>query len=315
MTKTVLVFGASGHQGKACVERLFQSEEKPNIRAFCRFRNEEEHQHLETLAPDVNRLQCFQGDIKNPEHTRKAMTHCSSVVIILQPSQLSDDIEEGCRMETEIGKRLVYECIDASVRNIVYSSVCGAGQNDQVPHFWSKKLIERELEKNRESFNSVQIVRPVWFFENFDIVPEISQEIQQNETFTTPLSSRVKLPLISVRDVGYILADCSVAPRLLDAHNNILECCVEELPVVEMAELCGFKYEQCSPEKFTPAYQKMFQLIYEEQRIHPSTIDTLRLLPTSLSFRDWAYSKYPGRLKAIQPQKEQQSLFAGISTQ
>ncbi|KAL0233332.1 hypothetical protein GEMRC1_012077 [Eukaryota sp. GEM-RC1] len=313
--KTIVVFGATGNQGTAVVQTLLsnETEEQVKVRAFCRNQSGHGFVHLESIVDKPQSLECIQGDVLKSQNTTVALQNADCVVLILQPSAFSDDLDDASRTETEVGQRIVREALSAGVKDFVYSSVCCAGCDSSVPHFWSKKLIEDEIEKNRTLFRSAQIVRPTWFFENFDIIPPVRDRIQREKVFALPLPKNVSLPAVSSEDVGACLAKCALAPRLLEHHNNIIELCAELISPEEMANQCGFSYEQCDPSVFPIGYQNMFKL-YEEQRVHPSIIDTLKLLPNSMEFKKFAQLQYPARdLKTMEHAEQRYVSAAGLS--
>ncbi|KAL0228036.1 hypothetical protein RCL1_004179 [Eukaryota sp. TZLM3-RCL] len=211
----------------------------------------------------------------------------------MNPSNLSQDFTEGCRLEAELGRRIVNQAKELKVKDLVYSSACAAGVDERVLHFHSKKLVEMELEKLRTGFRTVQVVRPVWFMENIQS-PPFSETVEREKTLSLPLSPSTRLPVVSVRDVGSLLAEASLDPSLLDEHNHILEICSEKIAVNEMASALGLKYRQCEFEKFNESYQQMFHL-YEENRVQPDIDFSHTVLSNILHFRTFAEKLREGK--------------------
>ncbi|KAL0233040.1 hypothetical protein GEMRC1_011787 [Eukaryota sp. GEM-RC1] len=294
--RTITVFGATGHQGVNCIRRIFESPQasKIRIKACCRNITGNEFQRLPNLT-DLTKfeqwrnqhLECVKLDAGDPDAVDSVLQNTDCVVLIQNPFLLDDDFQEGCRKESRIGLRVISQAINHGVKDFVYSSVNGAGLSTEVPHFFSKKLIENELQRRRDRFRSVQIIRPCFFMENLQIIENVKQKLSQDRMLCLPFDGSMKLPLISFVDVGKALGDCALNPHQLDRHNGIIELCSEEISAHEMAHQISVSFQQCGYEEFPLPMQKMFSL-YSAQTIHPSVEVSWKIWPSLMTFRDWA---------------------------
>ncbi|KAL0228482.1 hypothetical protein RCL1_004625 [Eukaryota sp. TZLM3-RCL] len=302
MPRTITVFSATGTFGVPTIRHLLNSEQNVNlhIRAFCRDQTGNEFRKLQDMTDNTSgmqfrgtsRLTCIKGDLNKPEETINALRDADCCVLILNPFVLADNIEEGSRLETSIGRRIISECIECGVRDFVYLSVCDANERE-IPFFWSKKLVEDELRRNEASFRSIQIIRPVYLIDNLELSHNIKERLINDHVLALPVSPQTKLPLICADDVGLIVCDCALDPHKLDLHEKILEPCSEILSVEEMASVCGVSYQQAESHHFPQHLLKMYQL-FEQNKVHPSPDFTHKQWPNVLKFEQWSRSSFVG---------------------
>lgn len=146
-------------------------------------------------------VEVVRGDFRDPGSLRKAVEGVDAAFVVGTP------YEEGPQAEVKQGKAMIDACAKADVGHIVYSSVCCANDKTGIPHFESKHVIEEHL---KESGCSYTILRPVWFMENF--ASEWYRPSIEKGVLSTPLRPDKMLQMVSVADVGRVVADALSNP-------------------------------------------------------------------------------------------------------
>lgn len=181
--KTILITGATGHQGGAAFRHLHR---KFPLRVLARDLDQREIRALAGPGVDLVR-----GDLEDLPSLKRAMDGVYGVYSM----QTSKDTEAEVRQGTNV----VDAAIAESVGHLVYSSVAGADQHTGVPHFESKGRIEQHI---HASGIKATILRPVFFMENWlnmkDRILEGRLEL--------PLQPETKLQMQAVDDIGAFVA-------------------------------------------------------------------------------------------------------------
>lgn len=147
------------------------------------------------------KIEVVRGDFRDRESLKKALSGADGTFLMGTP------FEEGPGAEVINGKAMIDSCAEEGIGHIVYSSVCGADKRTGIPHFDSKYEVEKHLRKSGISYT---ILRPVWFMENFAspwYLPSIEKGF-----LSTPLHPRRQLQMVSVGDIGKIVADAFTNP-------------------------------------------------------------------------------------------------------
>jgi uncharacterized protein YbjT (DUF2867 family) len=151
-TGTILVTGATGHQGGAVARALRAGGHK--VRALTRKPEGEAARALAGNGAEVAR-----GDLDDAASLEKALAGAWGVFAV------QNTWEAGVEGEEQQGKRLAELARRAGVHHFVYSSVGSAHRHTGIPHFENKWRIEQTVRKL--AFPSYAILRPVFFMENF----------------------------------------------------------------------------------------------------------------------------------------------------
>ncbi len=180
--KTILVIGATGHQGRAVVRALAKNSDMV-IRAFVR-------DPASAAAKNLTRhgAQLVEGDLDDRGSLEDAM---KGVYGVFSYQSMKDGVEK----EVERGKRVAHTAKFMEIPHLVYSSFGGADRNTGVSYFQSKMRIEeyiRELD-----LTNYTIIRPVAFYDNFDM----GHRDMVLSFFKSVLKGK-KVQMISVADVG-----------------------------------------------------------------------------------------------------------------
>ncbi|MGQ0840964.1 NmrA/HSCARG family protein [Actinokineospora sp.] len=148
----ILVTGATGQQGGATARALLARGRR--VRALVR----------DPLAPAAQELAMagaalVRGDFDDRHSLRAAMAGVRGVFSVqnfMSPAGLGGEVRQG---------RAVAEAAAATgVQHVVYSSVGGADRHSGVPHFDSKRAVERTLAALRVP---TTVLRPTFFMDNF----------------------------------------------------------------------------------------------------------------------------------------------------
>ncbi|HKD09244.1 MAG TPA: NmrA/HSCARG family protein [Bryobacteraceae bacterium] len=211
--QTILVIGATGHQGGAALRHLRQSGFA--LRAFTRDPEKPEAAHLTGPATEI-----FRGDLDDQESLRRALDGVHGVFSV-------QDSKQGYETEVRHGRAVADLTNRARVDHLVYSSVASADRNTGIPHFDSKFQIENHI---RNTGLRYTIIRPVAFMENFLAMrPSI-----ENGAFSMPLSPQTRLQMIAVDDIGAFAAMAFVRPG--HWQNRVMELAGDDLSMEEIAE-------------------------------------------------------------------------------
>jgi len=150
----ILVTGATGKQGGACITALLDSPQASSLEIRFLTRNPSSA----SASKLTNRgAKAYKADLLNP----------ASISTALQGVQLAflvTDNMQGVDKEEQMGKTFIDEANKQGVRHIVFTSVCAADSATQVPHFNSKYQVEKHLIASGLSYT---ILRPVAFMDNF----------------------------------------------------------------------------------------------------------------------------------------------------
>ena len=244
--KTVLVTGATGHQGGAVLRHL--RDRGVPVRALTRDPNRPEARHLVGHGTEVNR-----GDLNDPATLARAMDGVDAVYSVQGYS------EDGVDGEVRQGTNLIDVAKTSRISLLVYSSVAAADQNTGLPHFESKNRIEQHL---RGTGLQYTIQRPVFFMENW---LGMRDKIEQG-AIRLPLAPETRLQMIAVDDIGAFAAMAFTKPG--HWRGRAVELAGDELSMTELADALGrasgreIRYEQQPWDEFEAAAGHEMALMY-----------------------------------------------------
>ena len=149
-SKLVLVTGATGKQGGACVEALLTRGHQ--VRALTR----------NSASPAANRLRERGVEITIGDFSdRDSLIHAARGVDVVYA--MSTPYEQGAEKETAQGITITDAAKAARVGHFVYSSVASANRGTGIEHFDGKYAVEKHLQASGMPYT---IVAPVFFMEN-----------------------------------------------------------------------------------------------------------------------------------------------------
>ena len=185
--QTILVTGATGHQGGAIARELLQRGHF-DVRAFVRDAHKPAAVELQHAGAEF-----LEGDFDDRASLDRALKGMHGVFSV-------QGLEGGLDAEIRHGKAIADAAKSAGVQHFVYSSVGSAERNTGIPHFDSKFEIEEHI---RGLGLPHTIMRPVFFFFNYDALrPQIEKGI-----LPQPLKPDTQLQQLCEDDYGRIVAD------------------------------------------------------------------------------------------------------------
>ena len=232
--QTILVTGATGHQGGAIARELLQRGDF-NVRAFVRDAHKSAATELELAGAEL-----VEGDFDDRASLDSALQGAQGVFSV-------QAIEGGLDAEIRHGKAIADAAKSAGVQHFVYSSVGSAERDTGIPHFDSKFQIEEHI---RGLDLPHTIMRPVFFFFNYDTLrPQIERGI-----LPQPLKPDTKLQQLCEDDYGRMVA------QVFERREQFLGAALEVASVtMSMSEIArtlarvierSVKYEQIPFETF-----------------------------------------------------------------
>jgi len=214
--KTVLVLGATGHQGGAVARQLLNKGFK--VRAVTRKPESVAAKALSALG--VEMIQADMGEEAAMSGALKGAWGAFSVFTMA---------EKGVQWEEEQGIKFAAAAKNAGVEHFVYSSVSAADRHTGIPHFESKRRIEQKVAGL--GFKFYTIIRPVSFMENI-LNPRTWPGIEAGR-LVMGIRPDAKQQLIAVEDIGKFGALPFVEPE--KTNKQAIEIAGDELNVNEMA--------------------------------------------------------------------------------
>ena len=184
MNRTVLVVGATGHQGGAVVEALGKTDF--HVRAMVRDMTTNEAKALQTRG-----VETVLANLDEYKSLADAMDGAYGAFSML------NFMDGGVEKEEERGKRVADAAKEAGLQHFIYSSVGGADRNSGVPHFESKWHVEQYI---RELGLPHSIVRPTTFMTNMMESAAASRFIAFSMMHRE--SERKPIQMIAVQDIG-----------------------------------------------------------------------------------------------------------------
>ena len=181
--RTILITGATGHQGGAVAQALQGT--RFRLRGLTRRPDGERAAALARHGVDV-----VQGDLDDEATLRHALSGAWGVFAVQNPS------EAGVAQEEAQGNRLAMLAREAGVEHYVYTSVGSANTRTGIPHFDNKGRIEETV--RGLGFSSHVILRPVFFMENL-----LAPFSLRDSTLASALAPGTKLQMIAVDDIGW----------------------------------------------------------------------------------------------------------------
>ena len=193
--RIIVVTGATGNQGGAVVKHLLKSDF--TIRAVSRNLKSASSEKLRKEGVEV-----VYADLDKPE-TLEPILEGAYGVYSVQNNWTSD-------VETEIrqGKELAEAAKKAGVQHFVYSSVGGAERGTGIPHFDSKREIEKHIIQLDLPYT---FVRPAYFIEN--LLDEGAMGFINWSLLSWALKGGKKLQVIAVNDIGAFVAHTFTSPE------------------------------------------------------------------------------------------------------
>jgi uncharacterized protein YbjT (DUF2867 family) len=185
---SVLVSGATGQQGGALARILLGRGHR--VRAFVRRPDSFVAKELERLGAEL-----AEGDFEEPSSIETAARGTDALFIVATP------FEAGMEAETRHGIAAADAAKAAGVEHLVYSSVADADKDTGIPHFDSKREVEKHIEGLGIPYT---IVAPVYFMDNL-LAPWTLPQLKEGR-FSMALPSSRPLQQIALSDIAFFTA-------------------------------------------------------------------------------------------------------------
>ena len=184
-SKSILVTGATGHQGGAVARELLARGHR--VRAMTRKPQSEPAKALADLGAEV-----VAGDFDDEASVAKALSGAWGVFAV------QNTWEAGVENEEVQGKRFAKAARKAGVEHFVYTSVGSAHRKTGIPHFENKWRIEETV--RGLGFPTHVVLRPVFFMENL-LSPWFKPGIDTGKLMIG-IKPETPLQMIAVEDIG-----------------------------------------------------------------------------------------------------------------
>ncbi|KAF4552570.1 NmrA-like protein 3 [Elsinoe fawcettii] len=209
MSRTILVTGATGKQGRSVIKTLEDANADVKILALTRDTNSASAKKLLSNK----RVKLLSGDLNKVDDIFASASKLSSDPIW---GVFSVQLAMNNPNEAQQGKDLIDASLKNGVKHFVYSSVDRGGETKSdsdptpVPHFKSKFEVEQHLLAKANSGMTWTILRPVAFFENLtpDFLGKVFSTAWQNN-----LKPQQKLQLIATSDIGFFATQAFLRPE------------------------------------------------------------------------------------------------------
>ena len=283
--RTILVTGATGHQGGASMRHL--REKGFTVRALTRDPSRDAARKLVGHGTEVVR-----GDFNDKASLSRALDGVYGVYSVQSSTEgdAEDEIRQGINLAEEARRN--------DVHHFVYSSVASADQNTGIPHFESKHKLEEHL---RSTGLRYTIVRPAFFMENWLVLRSGIEE----GILSFPLAPETRLQMIAVDDIGGVVAAAFEKPG--HWQGRTLELAGDELSMAELtaafSRMAGreVRYEQASWEEWEKkvgAERTVMFRWFESPGYHVDIVEARREYPALSSFERWLQTYWPKRMTA-----------------
>jgi uncharacterized protein YbjT (DUF2867 family) len=214
---SVLVSGATGQQGGALARILLGRGHR--VRAFVRRPDSFEAEELERLGSEL-----AEGDFEEPSSIEAAARGMDALYIVATP------FEAGMEAETRHGIAAADAAKATGVEHVVYSSVADADKDTGIPHFDSKREVEKHIEGLGIPYT---IVAPVYFMDNL-LAPWTLPQLKEGR-FPMALPPSRPLQQIALSDIASFTA--LVLENRKEFLDRRVDIASDELGGEEVAEI------------------------------------------------------------------------------
>ncbi|KAJ3337889.1 hypothetical protein HDU93_000389, partial [Gonapodya sp. JEL0774] len=226
-TTQLLIFGATGKQGGACITALMSLSPQTKFRIVTRDPTSPKATQLA-----ANGVEVFKGDMTDTSTLQAAMKGIYGIFLV------TDSFGKGgVEDEVKQGLTVIDAAFNAGIQYVVYSSVGGVttAYGRAVPHFASKLKIEQHI-KSKPWKEGFAILRPVAFFENVEMFGPLTLG-----KYESLLPADLKLQQIATKDIGEFAALAFTKPQLFSGKET--EIAGDDISSIEMANILAQETE------------------------------------------------------------------------
>ncbi|RSL82487.1 hypothetical protein CEP51_005117 [Fusarium floridanum] len=208
MTRDILIVGATGQQGRATIDAIFNtlnaSQHQIRVLALTRSISSPKSQALQSTYPDIVLVQ---GETQNPEPIFTTYPSIASIFLVTVPPN----------DETQALPLIEAATAHSTVDHIVFTSVDRGGdvvswsQPTEVPHFAAKHRIELRLRQLCEELGKRwTILRPTGFMDSYN--PGFFGQLMAS-LWAAGMPADRKMQMISTHDIGIFAAKALLDPE------------------------------------------------------------------------------------------------------
>jgi uncharacterized protein YbjT (DUF2867 family) len=230
MSQSILITGATGHQGKAVIDALLALPDSP-FTILALTRNVSSPSAI-ALTKKSDKVKLIQGNLDDPQAIFKAAEGLIWGVFSVQ-----NPMGKGSSIEAEErqANALVDAAVENGVKHFVYGSVDRGGPKSDttptpVPSFASKLRIENYLKEKAGEGMTYTILRPVCFMEN--VTPDNMGKFYL-AIWRWAIPTGNKLQLVSLVDIGWFVAQAFLHPESETYRNRGFSLAGDELTYEE----------------------------------------------------------------------------------
>ncbi|KAI4193530.1 MAG: hypothetical protein LQ350_008269 [Teloschistes chrysophthalmus] len=244
MSKTILLTGATGKQGRALITTLLSSPRASDFTILALTRNTTSPS-ASALASKSPSIRLIQGNLNDPHAIFASALAATNSAPIWGVYSVQQAVQDGATeaSETKQGKELIDLSLSHGVKHFVYSSVERGGAAGKpgdkptyVPHFRSKANIEEHLLKESEEGKkmSYTIIRPVFFVDQF--VPGFMGKVLATMVKVSVKPSK-PLQYVAVSDIGHFAAQGFLQSDDPAYKNQAINLAGDELTFEQLSEV------------------------------------------------------------------------------
>lgn len=252
VSKTLLVTGATGKQGRALIDTLLASSSSSssstsfNVIALTRKASSSSALALSKRYPsNVRILEGNLSDSRSIFRDAKSLTKDPIWGVFGVTTPMGGK-------EQEQGIALVDAALEAGAERFVFTSVERGGDHPtEVPHFITKHNIEEHMKKQAAEQGGKMawtILRPVFFMDN--LVPGAVGKIITTAWKISLEKSKKPLQMISVADIGMVAAQAFLKPD--EFKNEAISLAGDELTYEQADEIFKSKTGYSMPTTYGP---------------------------------------------------------------
>jgi len=223
--RTILVSGATGKQGGACVSGLLSQNPNLSIRSLTRNPSSAAALALSKKHPQISLIK---GDMLDTNSLTTALQGVDAAFLVTDftgPQGIAGEIAQG---KTFIDAAVA----STTVQHIVYTSAHGADMNSGVPHFDSKFQVENYLKASK--IPTWTILRPTAFMENLGTKPG-GQLFGALGMFANIMQGKA-IQFITVEDIGGLGAMALLDPQREEYRNKEIGMTGDVLDINQVQE-------------------------------------------------------------------------------
>jgi uncharacterized protein YbjT (DUF2867 family) len=273
--KTILVLGATGHQGRVVLKRL-NAHKAQHYEVYGLVKSLNDSKAKELLDEGIKLIEGDFDDINSLEKAFKIDGH--PVHTIFNVQNFSKVGREG---EIRQATNVIQAASKVGVKQFIYSSLCSC-ETTNLPVFECKREVETEL--RNAGFQYWTVIRPVYWMDNLLLDRDIKEGLRRG-VLRMALKPTQKLQTIALEDVAAFVQKVICEPEKF--NQRCLEIAGDEQTMEEYARILGVKFEELPLESISDPHLREFFKWLGEKGFEADVNETKRLHPDLISFKEW----------------------------